>query len=131
MCYDIKVSVETQLKRAKRKGDKSAVEEIMDRLIPLTDLPLHHSMGFNHPTVLIYPDRSPDFPEVATWGLLPHWIHDTVLSTLVGKPYLRKTLFGIQQNMHGVLFMWTAFMNTIIITKKSIPFTSIEKIKNR
>ena len=78
MCYDIKVSVETQLKRAKRKGDKSAVEEIMDRLIPLTDLPLHHSMGFNHPTVLIYPDRSPDFPEVATWGLLPHWIHDTV-----------------------------------------------------
>lgn len=77
MCYDIKTSVETQLKRAKQKGDKSAEEEIMERLIPLTDLPLFHSMGFSHPTVLIYTDRSPDFPEVATWGLLPHWVSDT------------------------------------------------------
>ena len=77
MCYDIKASVETQLKRAERKGDKGAVDEIMERLIPLTDLPLYHSMGFSHPTVLIYTDHSPDFPEVATWGLLPRWVSDT------------------------------------------------------
>ncbi|MGC1630767.1 MAG: hypothetical protein WA749_01515 [Gelidibacter sp.] len=52
MCYDIKASVETQLKRAERKGDKSAVNEIMERLIPLTDLPLHHSTGCNHPILI-------------------------------------------------------------------------------
>ncbi|MGV8815008.1 MAG: SOS response-associated peptidase [Gelidibacter sp.] len=77
MCYDIKASVETLLKRAERKGDKSAVDEIMERLIPLTNLPLFHSMGFSHPTVLIYTDRSPDFPDVSTWGLLTHWVSDT------------------------------------------------------
>ncbi|RXJ49408.1 SOS response-associated peptidase [Gelidibacter gilvus] len=76
MCYDIKTSVEAQLKRAERKGDRNAVNEIMERLVPLTDLPLYHAMGFDHPSLLIYTDRSPDFPEVATWGLIPHWVRD-------------------------------------------------------
>jgi putative SOS response-associated peptidase YedK len=74
MCYDIKASVETQLKRAQRRGDAQAVDEIMETLIPLTDLPIYHSSGFSHPELLIYTDRSPDFPEVATWGLVPHWV---------------------------------------------------------
>jgi len=76
MCYDIKASYEAQLKRADRKGDRAAVEEIMERLIPLTDLPIHHASGFTHPELLIYTDRSPHFPEVATWGLVPHWVND-------------------------------------------------------
>lgn len=76
MCYDIKATYKTQLKRAERKGDRAAVEEIMERLIPLTDLPLFHASGFTHPELLIYTDRSPDFPEVATWGLVPHWVKD-------------------------------------------------------
>lgn len=76
MCYDIKASLESQLKRAERKGDRSAVEEIMERLIPFTDLPIYHATGFSHPELLIYTDRSPDFPEVATWGLVPHWVRD-------------------------------------------------------
>ena len=76
MCYDIKATIESQLKRAERKVDRQAVEEIMEILVPLTDLPLLHGMGFNHPNLLIYTDRSPDFPEVATWGLLPHWVKD-------------------------------------------------------
>jgi putative SOS response-associated peptidase YedK len=74
MCYDIRATIETQLKRAERKGDPQAVDEIMETLIPLTDLPLHHSSGFSHPELLIYTDRSPDYPEVATWGLVPHWV---------------------------------------------------------
>lgn len=74
MCYDIKASYEAQLKRARRKGDLKAVEEILERLIPLTDLPIHHASGFMHPELLIYTNRSPDFPEVATWGLVPHWV---------------------------------------------------------
>jgi putative SOS response-associated peptidase YedK len=76
MCYDIKASLEAQLKRAKRKGDLGAVDEIMEKLIPYTDLPIHHASGFSHPEVLIYTDRQPEYPEVATWGLVPHWVDD-------------------------------------------------------
>ena len=74
MCYDIKASLESQLKRARRKGDALAIEEIVEKLVPLTDLPLYHVSGFSHPELLIYTDRSPEFPEVATWGLVPHWV---------------------------------------------------------
>ncbi|MDN3723566.1 SOS response-associated peptidase [Aequorivita sp. SDUM287046] len=74
MCYDIKASLEAQLSRARRKNDEHAVEEILEKLLPFTDLPLFHSSGFNHPDLLIYTDRSPNFPEVATWGLVPHWV---------------------------------------------------------
>ena len=76
MCYDIKTSLETQLKRAKLRGDKEAVKEIQLKLIPLTDLPIHHASGFSHPKLLIYTDRSPEYPEVATWGLVPFWVKD-------------------------------------------------------
>lgn len=77
MCYDIKASLESQLKRAKRKGDLMAVEEIIENLIPFTDLPLHHASGFSHPELLIYTNQQPEFPEVATWGLVPSWIKST------------------------------------------------------
>ena len=77
MCYDIKTSKKAQLERIRRAQDLLALEEIEERLLPLTDLPLHHASGFNHPEVLIYTDRSPNFPEVATWGLVPHWVKDT------------------------------------------------------
>lgn len=76
MCYDIKTSLEAQLSKAKRRGDLQAIEEIKRKLIPYTDLPIHHASGFSHPKLLIYPDRSPDYPEVATWGLVPHWVKD-------------------------------------------------------
>ena len=62
MCYDIKTSKKAQLERVRRAQDLLALEEIEDRLLPLTDLPLHHASGFNHPEVLIYTDRSPNFP---------------------------------------------------------------------
>lgn len=74
MCYDIKASLEAQLTRAQREQDYQAIEEIMEKLIPLTDLPIHHVSGFSHPELLIYTDRSLNFPEVATWGLVPHWV---------------------------------------------------------
>ena len=76
MCYDIKASLEAQLNRARRQGDVQAQHEIIEKLIPLTEVPLHHASGFSHPSLLIYTDRSPDFPEVATWGLVPHWVKD-------------------------------------------------------
>ena len=76
MCYDIKASLEAQLNRARRRGDLQAIEEIIEKLVPLTDLPIYHKSGFSHPELLIYTNRTPDFPEVATWGLVPHWVRD-------------------------------------------------------
>lgn len=83
MCYDIKAGLESQLKRAKRKGNLTAVREIEDHLIPFTDLPIHHASGFSHPELLIYTDRQPEFPEVATWGLVPQWIKDSEQQTKI------------------------------------------------
>ena len=47
MCYDVKTSLEAQLKRAKRNQDLKAIDEIIEKLGPLTDLPLHHASGFS------------------------------------------------------------------------------------
>lgn len=77
MCYDIKAGLNAQLKRAMRYGDKEAVAEIEQKLIPFTDLPLHHASGFQHPRILIYTDENPEYPIVATWGLVPFWVKDT------------------------------------------------------
>tara|TARA_R110000744_G_scaffold4777_4_gene17019 strand:- start:1404 stop:2177 length:774 start_codon:yes stop_codon:yes gene_type:complete len=74
MCYDIKASLEAQLKRATRNQDLKAIEEIIEKLAPLTDLPLHHASGFSHPEVLIYTSEDPVYPIVATWGLIPYWV---------------------------------------------------------
>jgi putative SOS response-associated peptidase YedK len=78
MCYDIKASLEAQLKRVLRRGDQDAADQIREQLLPQTDLPLFHASGFSHPRLLIYTDASPDYPAVATWGLLPHWVRDRV-----------------------------------------------------
>lgn len=78
MCYDIKASLNAQLKRARRDGDLNAIQEIEKKLVPLTDLPLFHASGFSHPKLLIYTDASPSIPVVAHWGLVPHWVKDTV-----------------------------------------------------
>lgn len=76
MCYNIRTSLEAQLKRAQRRNDLAAVEEIWEKLAPLTDLPLYHASGFAHPEMLIYTNSSPYYPVVATWGLVPQWVAD-------------------------------------------------------
>lgn len=74
MCYDIKTSLEAQLIKARRKGDAQAIKEIMEKLAPLTDLPIYHASGFQHPRLLIETGQS--LPIVAHWGLIPHWVRD-------------------------------------------------------
>ena len=74
MCYDIKASLETQLIRAKRLGDDTVIAEIEELLLPKTDLPVYHASGFSHPSLLIYTEADPNFPTVATWGLVPFWV---------------------------------------------------------
>lgn len=76
MCYDIKAGLNAQLKRAMRYGDKDAVAQIEQQLIPFTDLPIYHASGFQHPSLLIYTNESPRVPIVATWGLVPFWVKD-------------------------------------------------------
>lgn len=76
MCYDIKASLEAQLKRAKRYNNVAAILEIEQKLIPFTDLPMHHKSGFSHPKALIYPNLAPNYPMIAHWGLVPHWVKD-------------------------------------------------------
>lgn len=76
MCYDVKASLKSQLKRAKIKGDQQAIDEIIEKLVPQTDLPIHHQSGFNHPKLLIYTNETPYFPLVAQWGLIPNWVKD-------------------------------------------------------
>ena len=74
MCYDIKTSLEAQLIKARRKGDQQAIKEIMEKLAPLTDLPIYHASGFQHPRLLI--ETGEALPRVAHWGLIPHWVKD-------------------------------------------------------
>ncbi|MCB0474717.1 MAG: SOS response-associated peptidase [Flavobacteriaceae bacterium] len=76
MCYDVKAQLESQLKRAYRNNDPQAVDEIKKKLAPLTNLPLYHVSGFQHPVMLIYTNESPYLPVPATWGLIPHWVRD-------------------------------------------------------
>ncbi|MBT8209312.1 MAG: SOS response-associated peptidase [Eudoraea sp.] len=112
MCYDIKASLEAQLKRAIRFGDEEAVRQIEEQLVPYTDLPLYHASGFQHPRLLIYTDRSPEVPEVSVWGLVPHWVKD--------EAQLKK-LWNNTLNARGETifekpsFRWAAMHNRCII----------------
>jgi putative SOS response-associated peptidase YedK len=77
MCYDIKASLEAQLNRARRNNDEKAIREIIEKLLPLTDVPIFHASGFSHPKLFIYTDAEPNLPTPAAWGLIPHWVRDT------------------------------------------------------
>jgi putative SOS response-associated peptidase YedK len=74
MCYDIKASLESQLQRALMRGDADLANQIKEELVPQTDLPVHHASGFSHPKLLIYTDADPNYPTIATWGLVPFWV---------------------------------------------------------
>jgi putative SOS response-associated peptidase YedK len=75
MCYDIKTSLNAQLKKAKRENNPSVIAEIEEQMAPMTDLPLFHSSGFDHPKLFIYTAQSPNIPIIANWGLVPDWIN--------------------------------------------------------
>jgi putative SOS response-associated peptidase YedK len=78
MCYDIKTSLETQLKRAKRFNDEQSIREIEKKLLPYVDLPLYHASGYSHPKLLIYTNDSPHIPIIASWGLVPQWVKGNI-----------------------------------------------------
>lgn len=82
MCYDIKATPTAQFLRARQKmqGQTAIFEEMQQRIIAQTDLPLYHASGFSHPKMVIYTNESPDSPMASTWGLIPHWVKDKTQS---------------------------------------------------
>ena len=74
MCYDIKTSFETQLKRAKRFGQIDSIKEIEEKLLPYGDITFHHISGFSHPKLFIYNNKSTQIPKLSIWGLVPYWV---------------------------------------------------------
>ena len=130
MCYDIKASYEAQLSRAKRKGDFVAVEEILEKLIPFTDLPLHHVSGFTHPKLLIYTNESPEFPIVATWGLVPHWVRDDIQKKKIwnttlnarGETIFEKPSFKQSAKNNRCIIYIDGFYEHHHFNKKTYPF---------
>jgi putative SOS response-associated peptidase YedK len=78
MCYDIKTSLEKQLRRALLDGHKDRVSEINKKLsiFSKSEINLYHASGFDHPNMFIYTSASPKEPIMATWGLVPNWSSD-------------------------------------------------------
>ncbi len=78
MCYDIKTSLEKQLRRALLDGNKSDADDIAEKLkiFSKEDITLYHASGFEHPKMFIYTQENPKSPTLATWGLVPEWSTD-------------------------------------------------------
>ncbi len=76
MCYDIKTSLEAQLRRARFRGDEAAVRELEEKISPFVEPKFYHASGYLHPRILIYTNRQPYVPVPAVWGLIPHWVKD-------------------------------------------------------
>lgn len=138
MCYDIKASNEAQLKRAKRRGDIAAVKEITEKLIPLTDLPIYHKSGFDHPEMLIYTDEADDFPLVATWGLVPNWVEDESQFKSIwnktlnarGETIFEKPSYKIAAEHHRCLVYIDGFYEHHHFNNKIYPFFIQRKDEN-
>ncbi len=73
MCYDIKTSLEKQLRRALLDGNRDDVQTITEKLsiFSKNEVNLHHASGFDHPRMFIYTNEMPLEPVIATWGLVP------------------------------------------------------------
>ena len=76
MCYDIKASLESQLRRAEFISDEAMIEELREKLKPFVENQLYHVSGYAHPKTLIYTDKEPFIPAISVWGLIPHWVKD-------------------------------------------------------
>jgi putative SOS response-associated peptidase YedK len=73
MCYDIKTSLEKQLRRAILDGNADQIKEINEKLSIFSpdEIELNHASGFSHPKMIIYTNENPTKPEIAMWGLIP------------------------------------------------------------
>lgn len=77
MCYDIKTSLEKQLRRAILDGNQEQIAEINQKLSIFSpeQIELYHSSGFTHPQLIIYTNENPFKAEIAIWGLVPTFVN--------------------------------------------------------
>ena len=115
-----------------------AINEIKKNLVPLTELPIHHTTGFSHPKLLIYTDRSPWHPEVSTWGLVfplgegqkqQKQLWNKTLNAR-GRLFLKNPHSGNRPIIAAVSFMSMDFMNTIVYLEKPFRLSFIKKTTN-
>jgi len=78
MCYDIKTSLEKQLKKALIDGKINDFKKITEKLRTFSkdEITLYHASGFDHPQMFIYTQDNLKTPTLATWGLIPEWSID-------------------------------------------------------
>lgn len=98
MCYDIKVSLERQLKVARQYGDKKVIEEIEKNLLPLLnpiERELYEVSGFSHPKVFILKNDGIIKPVLSQWGLIPAWTKDIVHANDIMNKTLNARIEGI------------------------------------
>ena len=101
-------------------------------------MPLHHVSGFSHPEILIYTNRSPFFPEVATWGLVPYWIkHEEELKKIWnntlnarGETIFVKPSFRDSAMHHRCIIYIDGFYEHHHFNKQTFPFY-IQRIDNK
>jgi len=130
MCYDIKASLEAQLKRARQYSDETAIRELEEKLAPLTDLPIYHATGFQHPRLFIYTDDLPTLPTVAVWGLVPHWVKDDIQQHKIwnntlnarGETIFEKPAFRTAAKYHRCLIYVDGFYEHHHFRGKTYPY---------
>jgi putative SOS response-associated peptidase YedK len=70
MCYNVKASLEAQLKRAREEGDADLIAQITEQMSKYEVDNYYHTSGFEHKPFVIYELEE---PVIANWGLIPHW----------------------------------------------------------
>jgi putative SOS response-associated peptidase YedK len=113
MCYDIKTSLEKQLRRALLDGDKEQVTQITEKLSIFSheEVNLYHASGFDHPRMFIYTDQNPMTPLVAHWGFVPAWstdpttIWNKTLNARGETIFLKPTFQNAAMNKRCILFL--------------------------
>jgi putative SOS response-associated peptidase YedK len=78
MCYNVKTSLEKQLKKTLLDGKDIDVKKIAAKLKRFSkdEINLYHASGFDHPQMFIYTTDDMDIATIATWGLIPEWSKD-------------------------------------------------------
>lgn len=78
MCFDIKTSLEKQLRQALLDGHKPTATEIVAKLSKYSkeEVNIHHASGFDHPSIFIHTDTNEI--ELAQWGFIPEWINGDI-----------------------------------------------------
>lgn len=74
MCYSVNAILNAQLKRAIRLKDQEWIDELLKKLNVKAEY--HLASAFDHPELFIYTNEDPSLPQLASWGLIPHWVKD-------------------------------------------------------